>query len=105
MYEFHYVCMWNKYGHDSRLLFTDFDHLMYKIKTEDVYKDFSKDREMFGFSNYSPKSNYYDNSNKLVVGKMKDKTGDVVIKEFVGLKLKIYSFSVDDSSEHKNEMV
>ena len=78
---------------------------MYKIKTEDVYEDFSKDREMFGFSNYLPKSNYYDNSNKLVVGKMKDKTGDVVIKEFVGLKLKIYSFSIDDSSEHKNEMV
>ena len=97
--------MWNKYGHDSRLLFTDFDSLMYKIKTEDVYEDFSKDREMFDFSDYSPKSNYYDNSNKLVLGKMKDKTGDVVIKEFVGLKLKIYSFSVDDSSEHKNEMV
>ena len=45
-------------------------------------------------------SNYYD-SNKLVVGKMKDKTAGVAITEFVGLKLKIYSFLGDDSSEHK----
>ena len=35
------------------------------------------------FSNYSPKSKYYDDSNKLVVGKMKDKTAGVAISEFV----------------------
>ena len=45
---------------------------MYEIKTEDIYDDFSKDIEMFDFSNYSAKSKYYDDSNKLVVGKMKD---------------------------------
>ena len=28
---------------------------------------------MFDFSNYSTKSKYYDNSNKLVIGKMKIK--------------------------------
>ena len=32
---------------------------------------------------------------------MKDETGGVTIKEFVGLKPKMYSFLVDDSSEHK----
>ena len=31
---------------------------------------------MFFFSNYSTKSKYYDSSNKLVVGKMKDETAD-----------------------------
>ena len=30
---------------------------MYEIKTEDVYEDFSSDREMFDFSNYLTKSN------------------------------------------------
>ena len=40
---------------------------------------------MFDFSNYSPKSKYYGNSNKLVVGKMKDETAGVVIKQFFGL--------------------
>ena len=32
---------------------------------------------------------------------MKDETGRVSINEFVGLKPKMYSFLVDDSSEHK----
>ena len=32
---------------------------------------------------------------------MKDKTGDVAIKKFVGLKPKMYSFLIDNISEHK----
>ena len=71
---------------------------MYETKTE----DFSNDKEMFDFSNYSAKSKYYDDSNKLVVGKMKDETSGAAIEEFVGLKPKMYSLLVDDSSEHKN---
>ena len=73
---------------------------MHEIKTEDVYDDFSSNKEVFDFSDYSTKSKYYDNSNKLVIGKMKDETGDVAIKEFVGLKSKMYSFLVD-KNEHK----
>ena len=46
-------------------------------------------------------SKYYDDSNKLVFCKMKDETGDVAIKEFVGLKPKMYSFLVADSSVDK----
>ena len=50
----------------TRLLFTDTDSLMYEIKTEYVYVDLSNDKEMFKFSNYSIKSKYYDNSNRIV---------------------------------------
>ena len=46
-----------------------------------------------------------DNSNKLVVGKMKDKTAGVVIEEFVELKPKIYSYLVNYNSEHKKAKV
>ena len=53
MYEFHYDYIKNKYSNNSRLLITDTDSLMNELKTEDVYGDFSKDKEMFGFSNYS----------------------------------------------------
>ena len=74
---------------------------MYEIKTEDVYKDFSNDKEMLDFSNYSTNLKYYDNSSKFVVGKMKDETAGVAIEEFVGLKPKIYSYLVDDNKEHK----
>ena len=62
---------------------------MYEIKTKDVYEDFSNNKEMFDFSNYSTKLKYYDNSNKLVVGKMKDGTAGAAIKEFFGLKPKM----------------
>ena len=83
-----------------RLSFTDTDSLLYEIKTEDFYEDFSKDREMLDFRNYSAESKYYNDSKKLVV-KMKDEPGSVAIKEFVGLKPKMYLFLIDDSSQHK----
>ena len=50
MYEFHYDYIKNKYDNKSKLLFTDTDSLMYEIKTEDVYEDFSSNKEMFDFS-------------------------------------------------------
>ena len=101
MYEFHYDYIKNKYDNNSRILFIDTDSLMYEIKTEDVYRDFTNDKEMFDFSNYSTKSKYYDNSNKLVVFEMKDETAGVAIGGFVGLKPKMYSLLVDDNSEYK----
>ena len=63
MYKFHYDHIKNVYDNKSKLLFTEIDSLMYEIKTEDVYEDFSSSTEMFDFSNYSTKSIYYDNSN------------------------------------------
>ena len=47
-------------------------------------------------------SKCYHNSNKLVVSKMKYETGGVTIKKFVKLKPNMYSFLIDDSSDHKN---
>ena len=103
MYVFLYNFIENKYGNNSKLLFTDTDGLMYEIKTDDVFKDFYSDKEMLDFSIYSTKSKYYDDSNKLVIGKMNDATGSVAIEEFVRLKSKMCSLLVDDNREHKNE--
>ena len=61
---------------------------MYEIKTEDVYEGFNND-------NHSTKSKYYDNGNRLVVGKMKDGTPGVSIEEFVRLNPKMYLYLVD----------
>ena len=74
---------------------------MYEIKIEDVYEDLGNDKEMFDFSNYSTKSKYYDNSNKLVFGKMKNETAGVAIEAFIWLKPKMYSYLVNDNSEYK----
>ena len=95
MYEFHYNHIKNKCDSKSKLLFTYTDSLMYEIKTE----DFNSNKEMFDFSNYLSKSKHCHDSNKLFIGKMKNKTGSVA--EFVGLKQKMYSFLVDDNGEHK----
>ena len=46
IYEFYYDYINNKYGNNSRLFFTDADSLMYEIKTEDVYEDFTNNKEI-----------------------------------------------------------
>ena len=101
MYKFHYDYIKSKYGNNSRLLFTDTNSLMYEIKTGDFYEDSSKDKEILDFSNYPGKSKCYNDSSKLVVGKIKDETAGVAIDEFAELKPKIYKLLVYDSSEHK----
>ena len=102
MYEFHHDYIKNGYDNKSKLLFTD--NLMYEIKTEDVYEDFGSDKETFDsvIIGIISKSKYNDDSNKLAIGKIKDETYVVAIEKFVGLKTKMYSFLVDDKSEHKN---
>ena len=89
LYQFHCDYTKKKYDNKSKPLLTDIDSLMYEIKTEDVYEDFSSDKKIFDFSNYSTKSKYCNNSNKLVTVNMKDETGGVAIEEFVRLKPKM----------------
>ena len=67
---------------------------MYEIKAEDVYKDFRKDKKMFNFSNYSLKSKFYIDLNKLVVKKLKDETGAVAIEERIGLMQEAFIFGI-----------
>ena len=73
MYEFQYDYIKNKYSNKATLLLNDTDSLMYEIETENVNDDFSENKVMFALNNYSAKSKYYDDSNVLVVGKMKTK--------------------------------
>ena len=47
MYEFLYDYIKSKHGDKSRLLFTDTKSLMHEMKTENIYEDFSNDKEMF----------------------------------------------------------
>ena len=81
------------------MLFTDTDSLAYEIKSEDVYKEFYKWKDLFDFSNYSKDSRFYDDTNKKVIGKMKDGYGGVIIDEFIGLKSKMYSIKKIDGGE------
>ena len=68
------------------MLFTDTDSLAYEVRSENVYEEFYQWKDLFDFSNYSKDSKFFDESNKKVVGRMKDEYGGVIIDEFIGLK-------------------
>ena len=44
-------------------------------------------------------STFYDDSNKKVIGKMKDEYGGAIIDQFIGLKSKMYSIKKINGSE------
>ena len=81
------------------MLFTNTDSLVYEIKDKNVYQNCFKDRHLFDFSGYPKDSDYYDVSNKKVLGKMKNEINGVKIAEFVGLKNKMYSLIACDDKE------
>ena len=89
MYSFHYNFI-NK-NFSVKLLFTDTDSLTCEIKSENIYEDFYKQKDLFDYSNCSKDSTFFDESNKKVIGKMKDEFGGIIIDKFVGLKSKMYS--------------
>ena len=80
-------------------MFTDTDSLTYEIKSENVYEEFFKWKNLFDFSNYSKDSEFFDSTNKKVVGKMKNEFGGVIIDELIGLKSKMYSIKKIDGKE------
>ena len=89
MYGFHYNFFFKNVN--AELLFTDTDSLTYEIKSKNVYEEFFKWKDLFDFSNYSKDSKFFNETNKKVIGKMKDEFGGVIVVEFVRLKSKIYS--------------
>ena len=101
MYDFHYNYIIQKYNKKAKLLFTDTDSLTYEIETEDVYKDFHKDKEMFDNSDYSEESPFFDKTNKKVIGKFKDEAAGIPIIEFVGLRSKMYSYKKDNDKQER----
>ena len=97
MYEFHYNSIKNNFS--AELLLTDTDSLAYEIKSENVYKKFFKRKDLFDFSNYLKDSEFSDDTNKKVIGKMKDEFGGVIATECIGLKSKIYSIKKSNDKE------
>ena len=101
MYEFHYDYTQPKYGDRLKLCYMDTDSYVYDIKTEDFYRDIAEDIESrFDTSAYSSNRPLPIGKNKKVIGLMKDELGGGIMKEFVALRAKMYSY-IDDKSELK----
>ena len=104
MYDLHYNYIKPKFGENAKLLFTDTDSLCYEIQTDDFFKDISQDVEQkFDTSNYPKdhKSEIPTGKNKKVIGMMKDEAGGKIIKEFIGLRAKLYSYKMYEGKEEK----
>ena len=80
-------------------MFTDTDSLFSEIKTDDVYEDLLKDKEIFDNSDY-PKNGtfFFFDKNIKVIGKMKAEAAGMVIKEFIGHRRNMYSYEIDNKT-------
>ena len=81
------------------MLFTDTDSLAYEIESEDVYEESFKHKHLSDFSNYPKDAKFFDETNKKVIGKMKDGSEGKIINEFVGLKSRMRSIKNIDGKE------
>ena len=89
IHDFHYNYI--KKNFSAELLSTHTDSLVYEIKSENIYEELFKQKDLFGFSNYSEDSKFFDRTNKKAIGNMKDEFGRVIATEFFGLKSKMNS--------------
>ena len=91
MYHWYYNKLKKQYGENCTLLYTDTDSLLVDIKTKDIYEDMLQNKNEYDFSDYPKEHKLYDETNKKVIGKMKDEVASVPISEYIGLRPKLYS--------------
>ena len=102
MYGYWYNEMKPKYEDRIRLCYMDTDSFIMHIKTEDFYKDIADDAEKkYDTSNYTVERPLPMDKNKKVIGMMKDELGRKIMKEFIGLRPKCYSYLTDDGHVDK----
>jgi hypothetical protein len=104
MYDFMYNYIKPTYGNNARLLMMDTDSFLMEIKTDNIYTDMEKNKEIFDLSNYGKNPNtafLKSNKNKKVIGKFKDECDGFPMKEFCGLRPKMYSYVTDSGDNEK----
>ena len=101
MYDFHYNYVKSRYNNKAKLSFTDTDSLCYEIETKDIYKELWEDKQLFDNTDYPKDSLYFSVENKKVIGKLKDEAAGVLIREFIGLRSKVYFYVKDNGKNEK----
>jgi hypothetical protein len=102
MFKLHYDVVKPTFGDRARLLMTDTDSLVYEIKSPDLISELKGMAEHFDFSNLPTDHPLYDPRRKDVVGLLKDEFKGQAIREFIGLRSKMYSvLTCDGKSKAK----
>ena len=95
MDEFWYNYVKPKHGENAKLCYMNTDSFIVYVKTDDIYKDIAEDVETrFDTSNF-------EIDRPLPKGLMKDELGGQIMKEFVALRAKAYSYLKDNNNEDK----
>ena len=80
----------------------DTDSFILYLKTDDIYKDIAEDaKTRFDTSNYELERPLCKGKNEKVIGLMKDELGREITRKFVGLRVRTYSYLIDDGSVDK----
>ena len=99
MYEFWYDYIKPKHQNNTKLCYMDTDNFIIQIETEDFYKDIADDvKKRYDTSNYEVDRPLPKGMNKNIIGLMKDELGGKIIKEFIALRPKTYSYLKDDDN-------
>lgn len=99
MYRFHYDYMKSKFKNNLKLLYTDTDSFIYQIFSQNLYAEIKPDLDMYFDTSDYPTNNRYEFPlmNKKKVGFFKDENNGKIVKEFVGLRSKMYAIDVDNT--------
>lgn len=114
MLKFFYDYLKPKYGDKVKLLATDTDSFILEVETEDFYKDMYNDmNDYYDMCDFPDEMRYANgeisfivedkNKNKKRLGFMKDEYSGRAVKEFIGLKSKMYSLLAEDDEEGPSE--
>ena len=102
MYEYWYDDMKPKYGDNIKSCYMDTDSFIMHVKTEDFYEGIANDVEKnYDTSNYTCERPIPVGKNKKVIGMMKDELSGRIMKEFIGLRPKCYSYLTNDDNVDK----
>ena len=98
MYDFVYNYIKPKWKENVTICGTDTDSLFLEIKTDDFYEDIKPDINKWFDTSDFPKDNRfgYPLVNKKKLGTFTIETCDNIVKEFVGLRAKMYAIDVEN---------
>ena len=79
----------------DKLTLLDTDSFMFYVETEDYYRYMLQNIHLYDTSNYPTNYPLFTNDSKKKIGVFKDKLGGVLMKQFVALRPKLYSYIYD----------
>ena len=102
MHEFWYDYLRSKYGEKAKLCCMDTDSSLVYVRAENTSSEISKDfQTSFDISNYKLDKPLAKGKNKKVIGLVKDELSEKIMREFIGLREKSYSYLRGNNDEDK----